>query len=103
MHAKDRSPVGENSPFRRVRELGGQVAFLGCGTRCNTSVHGVEELLEEPPPYLFQKSTVTYNVTDAGGQSEVVSHQRHSFGVGCPYEGQAVGQRYDRLVDMLPE
>ena len=28
-HRKDRSPVGANSPFRKVRDLQGQVAFLG--------------------------------------------------------------------------
>jgi aminoglycoside 3-N-acetyltransferase len=28
-HRHDRSPVGENSPFRKVRDLDGQVAFLG--------------------------------------------------------------------------
>ena len=28
-HRYDRSPVGANSPFRKVRDLGGQVAFLG--------------------------------------------------------------------------
>jgi aminoglycoside N3'-acetyltransferase len=28
-HRHDRSPVGKNSPFRRVRDLEGQVAFLG--------------------------------------------------------------------------
>lgn len=28
-HRHDRSPVGENSPFRKVRDLEGQVAFLG--------------------------------------------------------------------------
>ena len=101
-HGKDRSPVGANSPFRRVRDLGGQVAFLGCGTRCNTSIHGVEELLDTPPPYLFQDATITYTVTDAAGKSESATHRRHSFETGKPFLGRGTGQRYDRVVQLLP-
>lgn len=52
-HYKDTTPVGANSPFRWVRDLCGQVVFLGCGCRCNTSIHGVEEMVDPIPPYLF--------------------------------------------------
>lgn len=100
-HGMDRTPVGPHSPFRRVYELEGQVAFLGCGTRCNTSIHGVEELLESPPPYLFQELPIRYTVTDAKGASEEVEHRRHSFETGKPFEGQGTGQRYERVLKLL--
>jgi hypothetical protein len=77
-----------------VRELGGQVAFLGCGTRCNTSIHGVEELLQpQPPAYLLLPSPITYSITDARGLTQQVAHQRHNFA--------GVAQRYERLVPLL--
>jgi len=93
-HGEDTSPVGAGSPFAAVRALSGQVGFLGCGSRCNTSVHGVEELLAQPPPYLWQQAPVLCSVTDAAGVERVVAHRRHNF--------EGVGQRYERLVDLMP-
>jgi len=93
-HGLDRSPVGAHSPFSKVRELGGQVAFLGCGMRCNTSIHGVEELLlPSPPPYLLLPSPITYSLTDSKGLTQQVQHRRHNFA--------GVAQRYERLAAML--
>jgi aminoglycoside 3-N-acetyltransferase len=92
-HAKDRSPVGVHSPFRKIRDLGGQVVFLGCSPRCNTSIHGVEETLSDPPPYLFKQSTITYTITGDDGEQVRVEHKRHNF--------EKTGQRYERLVAML--
>jgi aminoglycoside 3-N-acetyltransferase len=93
-HWRDTTPVGEHSPFRRVRDLAGQVAFLGCGTRCNTSIHGVEEAMATPPPYLLQAAPITYTVTDAAGQTRTVAHRRHDFA--------GTGQRYERVVPLMP-
>ena len=89
-HHRDRTPVGEHSPFRRVRDLGGQLLFLGCGLRPNTSMHGVEELVE--PPYLFGDD-VTYHLTDANGETHEVTHRHHGFGIWR--------QRYDRAEPLL--
>ena len=93
-HILDNTPVGPHSSFRAVRDLGGQVAFLGCGTRCNTSIHGVEELLASPPPYLFKAGTTEYRVRDASGAESTAVHRRH----GC----DCTGQRYERVVDLMP-
>ena len=94
-HALDRTPVGPNSPFCRVRAHGGQIAFLGCGTRCNTSIHGVEEALRPaPPPYLLLKDPIRYTVVDATGRAEEVHHWRHNFA--------GTGQRYERLCALVP-
>lgn len=55
-HHLDSTPCGERSPFRRLRDIDGQIVFIGCGTRCNTSMHGVEELVE--PPYCLARQLV---------------------------------------------
>ena len=89
-HHRDRTPAGEHSPFRRLRDLGGQLLFLGCGLKPNTSMHGVEELVG--PPYLFGDD-VTYQLTDANGETQDVTHRHHGFGVWR--------QRYDRIEPLL--
>ena len=94
-HWRDTSPVGPHSPFTALAALGGQVAFLGCGARCNTSIHGVEEALPGgPPPYLLLPGEVEYSLVDAAGARTSVRHRRHDFA--------GVGQRYERLVAGMP-
>lgn len=94
-HFKDTTPVGPNSPFRKIFEKNGQVLFLGCTPRCNTSMHGVEELLDTRPPFLFQENPIVYSVTDYSGKTEKVTHTRHNF--------SGVGQRYERVAELLKE
>jgi aminoglycoside 3-N-acetyltransferase len=95
-HHKDDSPVGANSPFRKLRDLGGQILMLGCGLKPNTSMHGVEELAE--PPYGF-RGHLDYICTDAEGVEHKLSIRRHNF--KNPHGGY-VDQRYDRLKFILP-
>ena len=92
-HELDDTPVGPNSPFRRLRDLGGKILMLGCGLTPNTSMHGVEELA--PPPYLFRE-TITYTCIDRDGTASKIPARRHNF-------GDSVVQRYDRLKYILPE
>lgn len=94
-HELDRTPVGPNSPFRRVPALAGQLLFLGCGARCNTTIHGVEELLTPQPPYLLLQSPITYTITKADGTSYDAVHRRHD----CA----DTGQRYERLAALVPQ
>lgn len=89
-HILDTTPCGANSPFRRVRELGGKVLFLGCGMRPNTSMHAVEELYV--PDYLFG-DTYEYQMTDREGNLFVHYCRAHDFA--------GVTQRYDRLAGLL--
>jgi aminoglycoside 3-N-acetyltransferase len=96
-HGEDRTPVGPHSPFRLIRDYpGSQIAFLGCGARCNTAIHGVEERLATPPPYLLKPATqsIEYTVTGASGVAEKALHRRHDFA--------ETGQRYERLRTMVP-
>lgn len=89
-HILDTTPCGEHSPFRRVKELGGKILFLGCGMRPNTSMHAVEELYE--PDYLFG-DTYEYTMKDREGNLFVHYCRAHIFA--------GVAQRYDRLEGLL--
>ena len=91
-HYLDRTPVGEHSPFRGLRDLCGQVLFLGCGLRPNTSMHGVEEVAEAP--YLFGPE-ITYRIIAADRTETLARHRRHGFGEWR--------QRYDRIAPLLRE
>jgi len=85
-HGRDVTPCGPNSPFVRLRDASGQILFLGCGLKPNTSMHGVEELVE--PPYLYSGWAV-YRITLADGSETTMRVRRHGF------KGWA--QRYDRI------
>lgn len=89
-HHRDQTPCGPRSPFRRVRDLGGQILFLGCGLRPNTSMHGVEEVVEAP--HLFGE-TITYRITLEDGATLDAAYPRHAF--------RGWLQRYDRLGGLL--
>jgi len=91
-HHLDSTPVGPHSPFRKVRDLGGQLLFLGCGLRPNTSMHGVEELAE--PPYLYGE-TIRYRVILEDGREQTLDSRHHGF--------QGYRQRYDRLEPLLDQ
>ena len=91
-HELDTTPVGPHSPFRKVRDAGGQLLFLGCGLRPNTSMHGVEELVE--PPYLYtDELDFRILLSRPGGGELTMRLRRHNF-VGWE-------QRYDRLEPLM--
>lgn len=89
-HHLDETPCGPHSPFRKLRDLGGQIVFLGCGLRPNTSMHGVEELAQ--PPYLFGE-TITYRVILITGEEIKLRLRHHDF--------QGFRQRYERIEPLL--
>ena len=91
-HAQDATPCGAHSPFRKLRDVGGQILMLGCGLRPNTSMHAIEELVE--PPYLFSDRPISYRLVYEDGHAEEKSYRAHGF------EGWV--QRYDRVAEVLP-
>lgn len=91
-HANDATPVGPNSPFSKLPQAGGQVLFLGCGLRPNTSMHGVEEHIV--PPYLYGEE-VTYRIILPGGSETSMTVRSHNF---AGWE-----QRYDRLEGLMQD
>jgi aminoglycoside 3-N-acetyltransferase len=89
-HQRDDTPCGPHSPFRRLRDAGGQILFIGCGLTPNTSMHGVEELVE--PAYLFGKR-IAYEITDGEGARSRTVQRSHDF--------SGWRQRFDRLKNVL--
>src|SRR5512133_446993 len=75
-HQLDTTPAGDHSPFAQVPEVGGQILFIGCGLRPNTSMHAVEEHVI--PPYLFG-DPVDYTITQADGTQIPMRVARHNF------------------------
>ena len=91
-HERDATPVGPHSPFARLPGVHGQILFLGCGLRPNTSMHGIEEKVE--PPYLFA-DPLDYQITRMDGSHTTMRVRRHGF--------RGWEQRYDRLESVLAE
>lgn len=89
-HELDTTPCGPHSPFARLPGANGQVLFLGCGMRPNTSMHAIEE--QVTPPYLYS-SPADYQIIHADGSQSVMRVMRHGF------KGWA--QRYDRLTEVM--
>lgn len=89
-HENDTTPCGPNSPFHKLPHHNGQIMFIGCGLRPNTSMHAIEELSE--PPYLYS-DILDYTVMDQHGEVSTMSIRRHNFNGWL--------QRYDRLAQIL--
>ena len=89
-HQLDNTPVGKNSPLYKLKENNGKILFLGCSLEANTSIHGVEELVE--PPYLFSDES-QYFITTTDGKQLSKKYRNHNF--------QNYEQRYDRIENLL--
>ena len=76
-HHLDQTPCGQHSPYRKLRDVGGQIVMIGCTIGPNTSMHGVEELIE--PPYLFRPEPVVYRVIRGDGSQMSVTCRAHNF------------------------
>ncbi len=92
LHAQDTTPVGPNSPFRRIADFDGQILMLGCGLLPNTAMHGIEEMAAVP--YVL-KEPMVYTLFDEQGQKIEKAYQPHNF--------KDLSQRYDRVAEVLPE
>lgn len=97
-HEEDITPVGSNSPFAKLPKYGGKILMLGCGTKSNTSMHGVEETAE-PPYCIDRKNPVNYVLKDGDRIIHQIAY-RHYF---LTPDGKHIGQRYDRVVELLSD
>jgi aminoglycoside 3-N-acetyltransferase len=88
-HPIDTTPVGPNSPFSRMIDMGARIVMLGCGLGPNTTMHGLEEHVN--PPYLFGDECL-YTITDWNGNTYTRIYRQHGF------EGWK--QRYDRVSEL---
>ena len=89
-HELDTTSCGENSPFRKLREQGDWILFIGCGIAPNTSMHALEELVN--PPYLHG-DFVKYQIIGAENICTEMNVRRHNF---CNY-----AQAYARMSSLL--
>lgn len=95
-HELDATPVGEHSPFAKLPKYGGKILMLGCGTRCNTSMHGVEETAEKLY-YIDEAHPIEYSLRDGQREIRKVSVRHHFY----TEQGEHIAQRYDRLIPLL--
>ncbi len=91
-HIRSTTPCGPYSPFARLPEVSGQILFIGCGLRPNTSMHAVEEQVE--PVYLYGDE-VHYQIILADGSQHRMVVRSHNF--------MGWRQRYDRLAQYLSD
>ena len=90
-HYLDRTPVGENSPFRLMLEYGAKILMLGCGLKPNTFMHGVEEAAGTP--YVLKNDPEEISIEYENGSIEKNFYTGHNF--------DGVSQRYDRVSRVL--
>lgn len=91
-HLLDSTPCGQHSPLHLLPQHNGQILMLGCGLGPNTSMHGVEELVE--PPYLFN-GEMTYRLVDLDGKVVNKRYRDHDF--------YGYAQSYERVAQIMTE
>lgn len=91
-HYKDSTPCGKNSPYYKLKDLGGWILFVGCGLNPNTSMHAIEELIE--PEYLFSEP-VDYQIILPENQKMHMRIRRHGF------KAKGWAQAYGRLINIM--
>ena len=89
-HLLDDTPCGTHSPFAKLPKVHGKILFLGCGSRPNTSMHGVEERIK--PPYLWG-ARIQYTLKDQTARKMLKSYVSHDF--------TGFEQRYERMEALL--
>ncbi len=92
-HVLDNEPVGENSPFALLPHFNGKILMLGCGTKPNTSMHGIEEFAKTP--YILSDFTRAYTLIDENGVQTEKNYYVHYI------RQNGYAQRYDRLENIL--
>jgi aminoglycoside 3-N-acetyltransferase len=73
-HETQVTPCGPKSPYQRLMDCGGKIAFIGVTLAVNTSFHAVEELA--CVPWLFDRFEMLYTVLPDGSRRAVPS-RRH--------------------------
>ncbi len=91
-HHLDKTPVGENSPFRKLAEVGGKILMVGNINDHCTFMHGMEEIAGAP--YCLNKHTTRYILEDYDGVQAQVHLYGHDFRT-------VADQKYSRAENLL--
>lgn len=95
-HEKDDTPVGVNSPLRKLPRYNGKILMLGCSLHSNSFMHGMEELAEV---FYVLRGHQEYTMIDKDGNRSKTKIRRHNFA----RENGVLHQRYNRSLDVLDE
>ena len=95
-HYLDDTPVGVNSPLRKLPKYNGKILMLGCTFAANTFMHGMEELANV---FYVLRGYQEYTMVDKEGNEIKKQVRRHNF---ARPEGRLI-QRYERALDVLEE
>ena len=96
-HEKDDTPIGENSPFAKLREVGGKILMIGNINNHNTTLHGVEEAGKAPYVFDYSAEPIEYRVTNSLGEAFKMKVRRHNIGQS------GFLQQYSRIENLLSE
>ncbi|MBO5889073.1 MAG: AAC(3) family N-acetyltransferase [Clostridia bacterium] len=94
-HYLDDTPVGANSPLRKLPKLGGKILMLGCPFASNTFMHGMEEVANAP--YALKDVADEYTLEDKNGNKTKKLIRGHYF---VRPEGNII-QHYERALNVL--
>jgi len=76
-HFRDRTPVGQNSPFMLLPEYDGKILFIGDILYSCTFMHGIEEIVSAP--YVLNKKMTRYLLKDATENIITKKYYAHNF------------------------
>ena len=91
-HRLDLTPVGENSPFRLLADVGGKILMVGDVNDHCTFMHGMEEIAHAP--YCLKKEKTRYLLEDYDGTRTEVFLFGHDF-------SDIADQKYGRFENIL--
>ncbi len=91
-HHLDKTPVGENSPFRILADVEGKILMVGDINDHCTFMHGMEEIASAP--YCLNKETTRYILEDYDGTRKEVHLYGHDF-------KDIAHQKYSRFENIL--
>lgn len=94
-HDKDRTPMGQGSPYRRLAKYNAKILMLGCSLNTFSYLHALEE--EFGTEYCLRNTAVDFTVCDANGKEMTDGYFRHNF---TRPEGR-IKQCYSRILDVL--
>lgn len=91
-HRLDRTPVGPNSPFRLLADVGGKILMVGDINDHCTFMHGMEEIADAP--YCLNQAPTRYVLEDWDGSRREAYLYGHDF-------HEVAAQRYGRFGNLL--